>query len=492
MSLLLVSETASANKRQISIIHDDGKFHDDSAFSRELALDDSAALGADVVKALVGWTRIAPDENSTKKPTFNANDPAAYPMTNWDPFDDFVRGATQRDLKVMLVPTPPGPLWTSSCKGSKKKIRSCKPSPKEFEKFVFALGKRYSGKYKDENQGGATLPKVSIWAIGNEPGISGWIYPQYEKKSGKVFSSSAVTYRKLVYSAEKSLKKTGHKKDLVMLGEFNPVGRTSGNLAKRTQAPAYFIRELFCVDKNGSPLKGKDAKVRSGCRKFKKFGLVNAIAHHPYTRAAANPPLTRDSGPDDITYRSLNKLPTLLKKISQRSKRVKSNMPVYLTEYGIQTNPPNTRFGQSEKNQARYINQSDAIAYGKSFIYGVAQYQVIDEGISGPFQTGLRFESLEKKQSWDAYRLPIYVKKRGNSKVNIYGQVRPAANGSSQVVEIQKQSGNSFKTVQKKRIKSQYGHFTTTLKQRGGKWRLLWVSPNGEEITSRIAAVERK
>src|SRR3954451_10516679 len=58
--------------------------------------------------------------------------------------------------------------------------KTWKPKPAEFAKFMTALGKRYSGTYKDENDGHPVIPRVFVWAIGNEPNQGGWLTPQWE------------------------------------------------------------------------------------------------------------------------------------------------------------------------------------------------------------------------------------------------------------------------------------------------------------------------
>lgn len=458
------------------------------------SLDDTVTLGADTVHSLVSWGRVAPKPTSTKKPSgFNGVSPAAYPAANWDPWDTMVRGANDRDLDVILVPVLRGPYWASQCKGSQKKIAACKPSPTEFGKFVQALGKRYSGSYRDENQGGGVLPRVSRWSISNEPGIAGWLYPQFKLVKGQAIAQSPIHYRKVVYKAAAALKKTGHstKTDQILLFEGQPVGRNTSTLAKRTMAPKVFLLELFCLDPKGKPYTGAAAKLRECNGKYKKLP-VDGLAHHPYTRAAAKPPYTGAKA-NDITYSSLTKLNKLLK-LGSKYGRIPANLDIYLTEYGIQSKPPETNFGQSLENQARYLNQADYIAYKNPRIKSVCQYQLADEPPDGSFQTGLRFNDLSKKPAWDAYRLPIYVVQAGSSP-KVYGQLRPAPAGSTQQVEIQRKQTerDSFVTVQTVTVSNRRNNFFVRVSQSDGIWRLAWTpSAGGDTIYSREAEEESR
>jgi hypothetical protein len=73
--------------------------------------------------------------------------------------------------------------------------------------------------------------------------------------------------------------------------------------------------------------------------------------------------------------------------------------------------------------------------------------------------------------------------------VTVYGQLRPAENGTPQTVDIQVASGagSSFKTVQSVAVTSANGTFTASVPNSGTLWRLSW---NG--TTSREAEVSPK
>ena len=84
------------------------------------ALDEAKALGADVIRANVIWSRFAPSPTSKKKPKgFDGKNPAAYPAGAFDMLDAFVAGAQARGMQVLLTPTGPIPAWASRCGGSR-------------------------------------------------------------------------------------------------------------------------------------------------------------------------------------------------------------------------------------------------------------------------------------------------------------------------------------------------------------------------------------
>ena len=84
-------------------------------------------------------------------------------------------------------------------------------------------------------------------------------------------------------------------------------------------------------------------------------------------------------------------------------------------------------------------------------MHTVAQYKIVDDqNIGAGFQMGLRlFDAARAKPAYDAYKLPIWVSGKG-ANVTVYGQLRPADNGTAQSVDIQNaaSAGAAFKTVQ--------------------------------------------
>src|SRR3954453_22882312 len=107
----------------------------------------------------IGRRGLPPIPVGKKKPRgFNAADPGDYDVEGWDRFDDLVRGTKARGMQVLMSPAGPIPRWASLCK-SPGKFNVCRPNPKEYQLFMTAVAKRYSGRYKDENQRRGTLPK---------------------------------------------------------------------------------------------------------------------------------------------------------------------------------------------------------------------------------------------------------------------------------------------------------------------------------------------
>ncbi|HYH89289.1 MAG TPA: hypothetical protein VEX67_08645 [Solirubrobacteraceae bacterium] len=473
---LAAAAPAAASRDQESIFEDEHQLLERGPAAASAGLDDVARLGADSVRSLVLWSRLAPG-GAGRPRGFSGAEPKAYPPALWDPYDDLVRGTSVRGLGLILSPSTPMPAWASRCKRGRK--ATCKPDPQAYRAFVTALGRRYSGSYADENQGGGMLPRVSRWSLGNEPNQPAWLTPQYERRRGRLVATAAVLYRRLAVAGIAALRASGHGRDQILLGETSPIGRAYGSPARRPIAPVEFLRKLFCLTPGGRRLRGAEAR-RHACGRPRRLAVAG-YAHHPYLRGGSRPPTARPEGAGEITIATAARLRRVLDQAA-RARRIPRRLPVFYTEFGFQTNPPDGLLGVRVGRQPGYINQSDWIAYRDPRVRAVAQYKLVDEAARSSFQSGLRFLGGRAKPAYDAYRLPIWVSGRG-PRLRVYGQVRPAPNGSRQVVRIQlrRPRARTFATVRTVTVRSRRGHFVARVRARPGVWRLAWGALRSRE-----------
>ena len=397
-------------------------FQDDSSliFStyqrREQTLNEMKSLGVDVVRSNVLWNWVASRPNSTRKPRKVKYD--------WFRWDRLVEGAQARGIAVQLTLTGPGPSWASRCRVLR---HTCNPDPREYGRFVAAAAKHFPG--------------VTRWSIWNEPNQAGWLYPQ---------TSAARMYRGLAYAAIDALHRNGHAHDQILLGETSPLGRRFGSPDKLNVPPLRFWRELLCL----RPYR---------CAHFRPL-RVTGIAHHPYTRGGAGSPLSV-VGPDDVTLASIGRLERV---IDQRFRR--RRLPIYLTEYGFQTNPPDRYSGVPPSLAAVWLNQSDWIAFRNPRIASVSQYELRDERSLAAFQTGLRFKDGRAKPGLAAYRVPLWVTPGA-----IWGQVRAGGVGSRVEILMESRAGRPFKHFKTITIGNPQGYFTLRTSRHAYRWRLAWL-----------------
>jgi len=293
---------ASASVDQLSIIQDSNHVLSDPAGT----LATIRALGVSTVRVIVVWAQIAPNwEGRTAPRNFNAADPAAYPAGNWAPYDTIVKLASADGIAVDFTLSGGAPLWAEGPGIPRAALDNqywaWRPSAQAFGQFVRAMGERYSGTYVPRGQT-APLPRVSFWAIWNEPNFGEDLGPQ--AIAGSTVPTGPVMYRSLVGQAWNSLQATGHGADTILIGEFAPWGLAMRGTPKRPQGlpgqfgqtkPLSFLRTLYCVDSSYRPLQGSAARsvrcptTAAGSRAFWRNnpGLFDAtgLADHPYPHA---------------------------------------------------------------------------------------------------------------------------------------------------------------------------------------------------------------
>src|SRR4051794_27324415 len=113
------------------------------------------ALGVDRVRLTAGWSVIAPDAKSTKRPDFDATDPGAYPTGAWTNLDRAVGEVLGQGMRPMIDVAFWAPRWAVQRNFGAPDHFRWKPDPVEFGEFAEAVAKRY--------------PQVHLWTTWNEP-----------------------------------------------------------------------------------------------------------------------------------------------------------------------------------------------------------------------------------------------------------------------------------------------------------------------------------
>jgi hypothetical protein len=462
----------------------------------------------------ISWSAIAPDPLSTRRPTFDATNPAAYPAAGWAPFDTLVRGLAKRHMGIDLAVASPVPAWAEA-KGNKydRQQSDWKPNAAEFGQFVAAVATRYSGHYTPPGQN-SPLPRVNFWSIWNEPNLGIYLAP--ETQSGKSSVEVApLLYRGIVDAAWKALHATGHGSDTILIGETAPAGSSFKAALKGefgvygNMPPLQFLRALYCVDANYKPLRGTAASQRgcpttaAGSATFaaQHPGLFHAsgFADHPYPQAL--PPNT--ATPNQPDYAELASIPKLERVLdeTQRLYGSSTKFPIWSTEFGYVTDPPNSILGGVPMKTAEYyLNWAQYISWEDPRIKSYDQYLINDPSSTAGFASGVKFYSGKIKPTLAAYLLPLYLPVQSGGKgtpLVVWGQVRPAPypvarTHRPQTVTIQfaAGSGGAFKTVQRVKLTNANGYFEVHQTfPSSGQVRLRWSPPNGRALLSRTATV---
>jgi hypothetical protein len=520
---------AYASAQQVSVVEDDHLLLGNPA----AALRDVRQLGITVVRVSVRWASLAPGANSFRQPRhFNATAPAAYRAAGWAPLDTLVRTAAEDGIRVDLDVQGPAPLWATG-RGMPHQagypFHNWRPSAVAYGKFLRAVATRYSGNYDPKMRTLAPgnpddLPRVDLWSVYNEPNYGPSLAPQ--SAPGHVnLPESPRDYRGLVNQAWNGLRATGHGHDTILIGELAPRGNYRVGTFQMT-APLIFLRALYCLDSRYRPLRGRAATVvgcpatASGSRRFpgSNPGLfrVAGFSDHPYMSWF---PPNREENQGVTQFRrmlpnfaSLAVIGNLVRGI-QRSLgayRDHRSMPVWLTEFAYQTNPPtaHSRF-PSPAVAAAYDNWAEYIAWRNPAIASFDQYLLQDppkpRGRQG-YNSGLIFRNGTEKPGYGAFRMPLYLPKTTASSssqaLEVWGGVRPAhyalldLPGLSEAVTVlfASQGSTTFKPLAVVPISAANGYFDTRVKfPSSGTVQLQWTYPDDSlEGKAGLTAYSRK
>jgi hypothetical protein len=390
--------------------------------ARAARLREVKALGADTLRIEVRWNEVAPQPQAKVRPAFNASDPAAYAsdpnaFPGFFPYDDLVRQANALGFRILMTITGDAPRWaTQDGRSTSFETANYRPSPAEYASFAGAVAKRYSGSF-----GG--LPPVRYFSIWNEPNHVFFIKPA---------SDAPRVYRNLAYAAIPAIRQNAAPGTKVFVGELAPVGRKP-----KVIGPTEFFRRLFCLNRHF-----KRTRSGPGCASFKKV-QADGFAHHPYGPVDILPKVR-----DVINMLAIRRLGGYLDQAA-RAGRLPSNLPIYNTEFGLQSNPPDTGVSTTPAKQAQLINEKEEFSWRYPRLKSYSQYLLVDDPARpGPkslrwsgFQTGLRFPNGRRKPAYDAYRFPIVVHQRGRG-AYIWGRVRPGTGIRS--VRLERRKGSRW------------------------------------------------
>ncbi|MGH2840709.1 MAG: hypothetical protein ACRDKY_07790 [Solirubrobacteraceae bacterium] len=508
--------TAPAATNQEAIMMDDDLLLYRGDHRRAQAMTRMKQIGVDSVRVTVLWSVVAQGANMTdaeikrlksasarkkarqQRARFDPDNPRTYPRRNWDPYDNLLKEAAKLRMRVFFSVTGPGPPFThrKAPKSQRLNFFSFKPVPSRYREFVEALGTRYSGKYKDENALKQALPRVTLWSLWNEPNQPGWLSPQWEKRDGQMVPAAPALYRALHKAGTDALMNTGHGGDTIMLAETAPLG-SSKRGPRNAIRPVPFLRELVCLNATGAPYVGADA-ARRNCADFAKGPLkATAFAHHAYTKKRA--PSSPVGHPEELTMANLGTWGPLLDRLSaQSSRKIPAGLPIFITEFGYESNPPDPRNGIPLLKQAEYNQLGDFLAYNNPRVRANTQFLLRD---SAPlkkykrnsrqywftYQSGLFTNKDKNKPAVFAYLVPFVAYRKGPA-IAFWGQLRFRPNTSKDVTVIQWRASPSaaWRQLGPARPTSVLGFFTSTAAPPApnAEYRAVWVNPATGKITA--------
>jgi len=318
-------------------------------------------LRAQVLRMDLPWGQYI----AKKKPK-NGTDPND-PAYNWDLYDQFVINAHKHKMAVIFT-IYGTPAWAN---GGQKPNRAPKKMS-YLKNFAFAAAKRYSGTFKRAD--GVVLPSVRRWLAWNEPNNPVFLRPQWTRVGKRNIPIAAKNYAQICTAIWSGVHAT-HLKETVACGVTDPKGNNKARSSRPSIAPLTFLSAL----------------KRYGLRHF------DVYAHHPYYASPTQSPAAPPKSKTTVTLGNINVLIKLLT-------RLYGNKPVWITEYGYQTRPPDPHFGVSWKKQAKYLSQAYAIARKNPRIGLMLWFLLRDEGRLAGWQSGLMTVSGKHKPAYNAFR----------------------------------------------------------------------------------------
>ncbi len=443
--LLALAPAASASRTQSLTFEGPKDFLNPE--SRPAALDEVGGLGVRSLRVIVQWSSVAPGSDQAERPAFEPTDPDAY---DWGEYGALLDAARQRGWEVLVTISGPVPKWATAA----RRDNVTRPSPTAFAAFVTALGRKFGD-------------QIDTWAIWNEPNQPQFLRPQFAR-GGQ--AESPKIYRRLFQAAVRGLANAGQGDDKVLIGETSPRGNRS-----RIVPPLRFMRGMLCLNSK--------YKKRRACGALDADGY----AHHAYTTRQGPyfvPPAPHSR--DDVTIGVLSRLTKALDR-ARAAGAFKKRLPIYLTEFGIQSTP-DTQSGVSLAKQVQFRAISERIAWTNPRVAAFSQYLLRDSDPTGKneyggFESGLRFADGRPKPSLRAFRLPLAVKRIG-SRVSIWGLVRPATGRVRATITYADRGSSRFKTLRTVTTDAR-GYFTVrSTYRKGRRWNVKWESFAGSPVGS--------
>jgi hypothetical protein len=319
------------------------------------------SLNLQVVRMTLTWG--GPGGVANKRPTHPA-DPSD-PAYDWARVDQALERANASNVQL-LVTIVGTPAWANGGKPPQLPPTS----PADLRAFAYAAAERYSGTWLD-TASGHVLPRVGLWLAWNEPNNPVFLQPQFTRVNGKWTPEAARSYAQICNAIYAGVHQAGGPEQ-VACGATAPRGNNSPSSSRASIAPIAFL----------------NAAKNFGLRRF------DAWAMHPYYSFPGETPRTKPH--DGI---GLGNIDTLISDVT----RLYGDKPVWITEYGYQTNPPDTIFGVSWDKQAQYLREAYDVARANPRIGLFTWFLLKDSPSLASWQSGLITADGRKKPAFDVF-----------------------------------------------------------------------------------------
>ena len=322
-------------------------------------------LRAQVVRITLNWDKVA-----RKRPR-SARNPAD-PAYDWFIYDRAVLLAKKKKIQV-LFGIQGTPRWANG----RRSTRIAPTNFRDLQNFAAAAATRYDGTFlrKDSETEETLLPAVRLWLAWNEPNNPVFLAPQFKRVHGRLVPWSPYVYARICNAVYAGIHGAGAGTERVACGATDPFGNNQPKSRRPSISPLAFLRGV----------------KKAGLRRF------DAWAHHPYASRPTETPLTKPKTKTSVT---LGNIGDLIKELT----RLYGYKPLWITEYGYQTRPPDHTFGVSWKTQSKYLAQSYTIARRNPRIGMFVWFLIKDERRLSGWQSGFFTAGGARKPAYGTFR----------------------------------------------------------------------------------------
>ena len=241
------------------------------------------------------------------------------------------------------------------------------------------------------------FPKIRHFVVGNEPNLNTFWLPQFGPDGRDVAASGYLDMLARTYDALKAVSP-----DIQVIGgALAPRGSDRPGTKRDTHSPTRFIEDL--------------GEAYRASHRTKP--IMDAFAIHPYMRTSKLPPTDTHAASSTITIADYPKLVALLAQAFTGTAQHGQDLPIYYTEFGVQTVVPAAHRGAytdlkspsavdavDPQTQARYYREALELAACQPTVRALFVFHTFDEADLAGWQSGLYYADQQPKASLPAFR----------------------------------------------------------------------------------------
>jgi hypothetical protein len=334
------------------------------------------------------------------------------PAYHWSEFDAVLRGLRRHGIQP-VVTLYGTPSWANGGRTP----NWVPTSSKTFADFAYAAGLRYSW--------------IRDWTIWNEPNRTEFLRP-----------TSPTTYVETLLNPAYAQLHAAIAGVRVAGGVTAPRGGSAGI------SPVPWIRAM------GSA-----------------HAKLDAYAHNPYP---GRPQSETPWGPKCVNCQTITMAD--LERLEREVAHAFGHKPIWLTEYGYQTNPPDTFVGVSPEKQATYVSSAALRVFRAASVQMLIFFMVRDDPSPAGWQSGFLTEDGTRKPSFAAFRFPLVQTARRGGRVSLWGQVRSGTGKQPYRVRLEEDDQASW--IGGTRWTDENGFFSITVSAPAGARLRIWSPRN--------------